>query len=85
MINTYVDDCFAILKTDNNNNNIWKMIENYIIIMNDYYTNNMLQMNVKKTLVMIITNNIEETIKQIKINGNNIKHNKTIKIPSLVN
>ena len=85
MINTYVDDCFAILKTDNNNNNIWKMIENYIIIMNDYYTNNMLQMNVKKTLVMIITNNIEETRKQIKINGNNIKHNKTIKIPSLVN
>ena len=80
MMNTYVDDCFAVLTTDINNNNIWKMIEAYILKMNDYYINNMLQMNIKKTLVMIITNNIEETNKQMEINGNIIKHNKYIKI-----
>ena len=53
MINTYVDDCYAVIET--RKKNIWKKIERYIETMNRYYTNNKLQMNIKKTLVMILT------------------------------
>ena len=48
--------------------------------MNKYFINNRLQMNVKKTIVMIISKNKEEKEDKIEVNGEVIKHNRTIKI-----
>ena len=76
--NTYVDDCFSVITS--NKNKLWNKIEDYIKKMNNYYLNNRLQMNIKKTLVMIISNMKEEHEEQLIIYGNVIKHNNMIKI-----
>ena len=78
MMNCYVDDCYAIIFTKGNK--IWTIIEQYIRRMNQYYINNQLKMNMKKTMVMIFTNKLEEKEKYITIDGNIIKHDKKIKI-----
>ena len=78
LMNTYVDDCYSVLTTKKNN--IWKKIKNYIITMNNYYTNNRLQMNVKKTNVMVISNDKIDLENSIEVNGNNIKHVNIIKV-----
>ena len=48
--------------------------------MNEYYTNNQLQMNVIKTTVMIITEDKEELEKSIVVNNNKIENSVKIKI-----
>ena len=48
LMNTYVDDCFTIIISKKKN--LWNKIKKYIIKMNNYYTNNKLQMNVKKLM-----------------------------------
>ena len=47
-IGTFVDDCFGIVKT-NTKETLWKKIEEFIIMMNRYYTSNRLKNNVKKS------------------------------------
>ena len=77
-INTYVDDCFGIVLT--RNRDLWERIDKYIKIMNMYYINNRLQINVIKTKVMIITDIREEIEDYITIDGNKIEHVKSIKV-----
>ena len=62
------------------NNNLWDKIRDYIVQMEQYYTNNQLIINVKKTIVMIISNNKELKQKEITINGNTIRNNNEITI-----
>ena len=71
-MSTYVDDCYAIIHA--NPNNIWAKIEQYINKMNRYFNNNRLQMNTKKTNVMIIKNNNDVIEEQIIINNNTIRN-----------
>ena len=49
-------------------------------MMNNYYVNNQLQINVVKTMVMIITNDKEVLNKSINVNGNKIENKSKIKI-----
>ena len=77
-MNTYVDDCFALIRTENNN--LWQKIEEYIVKMNLYYINNELQINVSKTNVMVISDNEEDNNNNITIEGNKIENCQKIKI-----
>ena len=81
-INIYVDDCFSIVET--NGRNIWNLIEIYIKKMNTYYINIFLQMNVKKTNVMLITNIKEELEGNVTIDGNLVENSDNIKILGIV-
>ena len=78
LMNTYVDDCYTVIITKSNT--IWKLVKEYIKKMNQYYIDNQLKMNVKKTMVMIITDKQEEKDNTIIVDGNIIKHEKKIKI-----
>lgn len=77
-ITTYVDDCYAIIVE--NENDIWKDIKVYINKMNSYYINNQLQNNIKKTLVMIVSNDKEKLKGVIEINDNKIENKEEITI-----
>ena len=46
-INTFVDDCYSTIMTDNKDE-IWNLITEYVKRMNRYYTNNCLKNNIKK-------------------------------------
>ena len=70
-ISTFVDDCFSILEVKDKET-LWNEIRKTIQIMNTYYTNNRLKNNVKKTKILIISNDEEikkreETILNIKL------------------
>ena len=78
-INTFVDDCFATIET-NDKNEIWNKIINFIKSMNQYYTNNSLMNNIKKTKILIITENKEIKEMEMKIENILLKHTGTIKI-----
>ena len=72
---SYVDDLFSIVKSQPNTN-LWVTIENFIVNMNRYYTNNKMKNNITKTKVMIISkeNNLKKetiTIEQEKIKPRN--------------
>ena len=67
-MNTYVDDCYTVIITKSNT--IWKLVKEYIKKMNQYYIDNQLKMNVKKTMVMIITDKQEEKDNTIIVDGN---------------
>ena len=77
-INTFVDDCYAILKADKNK--IWNKIEKYILLMNQYYTNKRLQNNIKKTNVMIITDDKNIEKQNLKFQGLTLENKTEIKI-----
>ena len=63
-INTFVDDCYGTLETDDQNE-IWDKIIMFITNMNQYYTNNALMNNIKKTKVLLITD--DQDIKNVEI------------------
>ena len=77
-MNTFVDDVYSIIESTDKE--IWNKVEKYIRIMNQYYIDNRLQINVTKTNVMIITNSKETRDKEINIDNIIIKHKNKITI-----
>ena len=78
-IQSYVDDSFGII-VDTYNKNILRSINNYIININNYQTNNKLLNHISKSNIMFITNNNNLKKHNISINNINFKHNSNIKL-----
>ena len=77
-INTYVDDAFCIVQTQNED--LWDQISNLIKKMRQYFNNNKLVMNIEKTSITIFSNKNDIKKQKIYIEGNEICHSKTTKV-----
>ena len=76
--NTYVDDCFSTIESDQKN--IWIDIEAYIRKMETYYTSNKLKINTEKTKILIMTKGGKSVDGQIVMNKEIVKNVRTIKV-----
>ena len=69
--NTYVDDCFSTIESDEIN--IWNDVEKYIRNMESYYTANKLKINTEKTKILIVMRGGKT------VNGQIVMKNKIVK------
>ena len=74
----YVDDVYGVVVAEEEQ--IWNSAKNYINSLNNYFKNNKLINNIKKTKIMIISKNKKIQNKIINIEGKEIGHSSSIKI-----
>ena len=74
---TYVDDIYSII-IKKPEETLWNSASNNITQLNNYYINNRLVNNVDKTMIMLITRNLETKNQTLHIMGQELKHKKNL-------
>ena len=74
----YIDDSYSIVRETGKG--LWEDVRSQIKLMENYFNSNELFVNVKKTVVMLITNSRELKNANIEIEGKIINHSRTMKI-----